>query len=89
MRDDTKTSKVNLGGPAAWQYHNMTSKQAMSAGWKPRAFIDMAAEVTDQKDREHGFANSGEGETTTGKPLPKKRPGESLVQDLLRELLED
>lgn len=87
-RDDTKTGKVNLGGSAAKAYHNMTSKEAMSPGWKPKAYQSAAAEVTNQKDREHSFANKGYGEETGGKALPKKRPGESLAQRLVRRMLD-
>jgi len=89
MRDDSKTGKVNLGGLAARRYHNMTSRQAMTAGWKPQAYQDAAAEVTNQQPRKRGFANKGFGQTTSGKSLPKTRPGESLVDALVNQLLDD
>lgn len=89
MRDDTKTGKVKLGGPAARAYHDMTSKQAMRQGWKPQAYMNAAAEVTGQQSRKRGFANKGFGQTTSGKPLPKTRPGESRVDALVSALLDD
>lgn len=88
MRDDTKTGKVNLGGPASRAYHNMTSRQAMSPGWKPQAYMNAAAEVTNQQSRKRGFANKGFGQSTSGKALPKTRPGESLVDELVNQLLD-
>lgn len=79
---DVKLSKgVNLGGPAARAYHNMSSKQAMTAGWKPKAYVKAAGEVSgmNKSGQVPGFKNKSAGETTSGKKLPKTRPGESRV----------
>jgi RNA polymerase sigma factor (sigma-70 family) len=84
-RDDY--AKLPLG-KSARKYHNMSSKQAMTAGWKPQAYTDAAAEVTGQQDRKHGFANKSAGEETSGKAVPKTRPGESAVDQLVSKLLE-
>ena len=79
---DVKLSKgVNLGGPAARSYHNMTSKQAMTPEWKPKAYVKAAGEVSgmNKSGQVKGFKNKGMGQTTSGKALPKTRPGESRV----------
>jgi hypothetical protein len=62
-----KLSKgVDLGGPAARRYHGMTSKQAMTPEWKTKTYIDAAAEVTNQKDRQKGFKSKDFGIDTAG-----------------------
>ena len=72
-----KLSKGSTIGKANAAYTNMTSKQQDKPGFKPRAYIKAEAELTNQTSRMGGFKNKGEGETTTGAALPKKRPGES------------
>jgi hypothetical protein len=77
-----KLSKgLNLGGPAARSYSNMTSKQAMKPGWKPKAYIKAAGEISGntKNGQLQGFKNKSEGETMTGKKLPKLRAGESRI----------
>lgn len=64
MRDDLG-SKVKLG-PAATKYARMTSKQAMTPEWKPKAYMDMVAEITGQQDRKKGFKNKDAGQSTSG-----------------------
>lgn len=90
MRDDLKTGRVALPA-AARRYARMTSKQAMTAGWKPQAYTDMAAAVTGQQARQAGFANKSFGQTTAGRPLPRRRAGEALdpVDMLVQRLLND
>jgi hypothetical protein len=84
-----KLSKgVGLDGPATRAYHGMTSKQAMTPEWKPKARIAAAGELvgmstTDQK----GFQNKGEGRTTSGARVPKTRPGESRAAQMVDRLL--
>lgn len=77
-RDDLAAGKVHLG-PQARRYARMTSRDAM-AGRKPQMYMDMAAEVTGQKSRQHGFANQSQGEETGGSPVKKTRAGESLAR---------
>jgi hypothetical protein len=74
---EVKLSRGSTIGRENRAYHNMTSKQAMSAEWKPRQYIRAAAEASGQMGRIQGFKNKGMGQTTSGKPLPKTRPGES------------
>ena len=77
---EVKLSKgLNLGGPAARAYHNMTSKQAMTPEWKPKAYVKAAAEVSgmNKSGQVQGFKNKSAAETTAGKKLPKTRAGES------------
>jgi len=85
---DVKLSKgVNLGGPAARAYHNMTSKQAMTPEWKPKAYIKAAGELSG--NAKHGqmksFKNRSAAETTTGKHI-ESRPSvnaKKIVEALL------
>ena len=85
LGSDVKLSKgMNLGGSAAKHYHEMTSKQAMTPEWKTNAYIDAAAEVSNQKDRQKGFKNKDFGTTTAGKPFQK----EARVVEVVRRLLE-
>lgn len=77
--DVTLSKGVNLGGKAASAYHNMTSKQAMTPGWKTKTYIKAAGEISGntKSGQMSGFKNKSAGETTSGKKLPKTRPGES------------
>ena len=80
---DVKLSKgVNLGGKAASAYHNMTSKQAMTPGWKPKAYIKAAGEISG--NAKHGqmksFKNRSAAETTTGKHIESRVPGAAAKQ---------
>lgn len=87
---EVKLSKgVNLGGPAARTYSKMTSKQAMTPGWKTKAYVKAAGEVAglNKSGQVQGFKNKSAGETTSGKKLPKTRPGESRAVALVNHLL--
>lgn len=78
---EVKTSQgVNLGGPAARAYSKMTSKQAMTPGWKTKAYVKAAGEISgmNKSGQMSGFKNKSGGETTSGKKLAKTRKGESL-----------
>jgi len=80
---DVKLSKgVNLGGKAASAYHNMTSKQAMTPGWKPKAYIKAAGELSGntKHGQMKGFKNRSAAETTTGKHIESKVPGVAAKQ---------
>lgn len=77
VEGQVKLSTGSIKGSANKAYHTMTSKQAMTPEFKPRAYQRAAAEATNQTGRMASFKNKGEGETQTGKPLPKKRAGES------------
>lgn len=77
-RDDLANGTIKLG-PAAKKYATMTSKDAMKPGWKVNAYLNAAAEVSGQKDRQHGFKNKDAGEQTGGKKL-----AEGLVRFLLQ-----
>jgi hypothetical protein len=82
---DVKLSKGNnLGGPAAKAYSKMTSKQAMTPEWKPKAYIKAAGELSgmNKSGQMKGFKNKSAGETTSGKKLPKTRAGESVASAL-------
>jgi hypothetical protein len=78
---DVKLSTGSTKGAANKTYHNMTSKQAMTPEWKPKAYIKAAGEVSgmNKTGQVKGFKNKGVGQTTSGKALPKTRPGESRV----------
>ncbi len=88
---EVKLSKgVNLGGPAARAYHDMTSSQAMTAGWKPKAYIRAAGEISgmNKSGQMQGFKNKLAGETTAGKKLPKTRAGESMPSEVAFQIVE-
>ena len=88
---DVKLSKgVNLGGKAASAYHNMTSKQAMTPGWKTKAYVKAAGEVSGmaKSGQVQGFKNKSAGETTSGKKLAKTRPGESMAPSAAAQIVE-
>lgn len=76
-------------GSANKAYGSMTSKQAMTPEFKPKAYIKAAGEVAGLpgKGQMSGFKNKSEGETTSGARLPKKRPGES-VEKVVAALLD-
>lgn len=80
IQGEVKLSKGSSIGSANKAYHNMTSKQAMSPGFKPKAYIKAAAEVAGLpgKDQVKGFKNKSEGEMTGGRKVPKTRRGESV-----------
>ena len=68
----------------------MTSKQAMIAGWKPKTYIKAAGEISgnNRTGQMKGFKNKGVGQTTSGKPLPKTRPGESAPSAAAKQIVE-
>ena len=83
---DVKLSKgVNLGGPAARSYHSMTSKQAMTPGWKPKAYIKAAGEISGnaKHGQMKGFKSRSAAETTTGKRLESQMAAKQIVEALL------
>ena len=53
--------------------------QAMTPGWKTKTYIKAAGEISGntKSGQMSGFKNKSAGETTSGKKLPKTRPGES------------
>lgn len=81
-RDDI--GKLGLG-KAAVRYARMTSKDAMS-GKKPQMYMDMNAEVTNQKGRMKGFGIEDKGEDTSGKKLSKPKLKESAALRVKRLL---
>ena len=84
-----KQSKGIHPGKANQAYNNMTSKQAMTPGFKPKAYIKAAGEVAGLpgKGQMGGFKNKSEGEMTGGKRVPKTRRGES-VRNVVAALLD-
>ena len=60
----------------------MTSKQAMTPGWKPKAYIKAAGEISG--NAKHGqmksFKNRSAAETTTGKHIESRVPGAAAKQ---------
>lgn len=80
IEGEVKLSKGTHPGAANKAYSGMTSKQAMTPGWKPKAYIKAAAEVAGLpgKGQVKGFKNKSEGEMTGGQKVPKTRRGESV-----------
>lgn len=80
--DVKRSTGVNLGGPAASAYHSMTSKQAMTPGWKPKAYIKAAGELSGntKHGQTKGFKNRSAAETTTGKHIESRVPGAAAKQ---------
>jgi hypothetical protein len=94
LRESEGAVKLSKGTgadtPAAKAYHNMTSKQAMTPGWKTKTYVKAAAELSgmNTSGQTQGFKNKSMGQTTSGKAVPKTRPGESRAARMVDRLLD-
>lgn len=94
LRESEGAVKLSKGTgadtPATKAYHNMTSKQAMTPGWKTNTYVKAAAELSgmNKSGQTQGFKNKSMGQTTSGKAVPKTRAGESRAVRMVDRLLD-
>lgn len=94
LRESEGAVKLSKGTgtdtPATKAYHNMTSKQAMTPGWKTKTYVKAAAELSgmNKSGQTQGFKNKSMGQMTSGKAVPKTRAGESRAARMVNRLLD-
>lgn len=94
LRESEGAVKLSKGtgadSPATSAYHNMTSKQAMTPGWKTKTYVKAAAELSgmNKSGQTQGFKNKSMGQMTSGKAVPKTRAGESRAARMVNRLLD-
>ena len=94
LRESEGAVKLSKGtgtdSPATKAYHNMTSQQAMTPGWKTKTYVKAAAELSgmDKSGQARVFKNKSMGQTTSGKAVPKTRSGESRAVRMVDRLLD-